>query len=524
VFAAPDDRQGFAILWIGLGGAILFVAWLRFASRGASHPLAAGELRDRIFALAARAGVRIRGVTILTGSETRPPAAFATRWGGILLTDGLLQRLSKREVDAIVCHELSHAAPKSRVMMAVLYVVVISTTMTAEFVPGTMMLFPLLILAMVLAFKAWRRSEERAADRDSVRWSQDPEAMISGLARVSLSSGMPLDWGAPMSWMLSHPSTGERLRMIAEAGGLPQSRIAELIEHAQSEAPDHYQESAAIPEDAAFSPALRQKLSKSLTLYAFAAPAVLGVGVAWALERAGLDGLSVFAIGAPVSMAAFYFGYEMIVAEMRATARRRAVAKNGAGTFVGLSPSSEPRIYEGMYHFDFGLVRITSGALEFMGDRSRFTLDSRLVERVWLGHGPRHWTPRRVVYVQCRTSDGTSAVFSLQSFEARMWPGTTFAARKLYTELEAWRTRQIDTPLPPLPCDIPRVNGNPDLSAGLRPVGKLVVIYAGVGLTVNTVFGMTNFERGLDFVPALLCATLAVFAAWPRIMKPRTAG
>ena len=90
--------------------------------------------------------------------------------------------------------------------------------------------------------------------------------------------------------------------------------------------------------------------------------------------------------------------------------------------------------------------------------------------------------------------------------------------------VEVWRTRQIDTPSPPLPCDIPRVNGNPDLSAGLRPVGKLVVIYAGVGLTVNTVFGMTNFERGLDFVPALLCATLAVFAAWPRIMKPRTAG
>jgi Zn-dependent protease with chaperone function len=78
---------------IGLGGAVLCVVRLRLASRGASHSLAAGELRQRIFELAARAGVRIRGVTILMGSETRPPAAFATRWGGILLTDGLLKRL-----------------------------------------------------------------------------------------------------------------------------------------------------------------------------------------------------------------------------------------------------------------------------------------------------------------------------------------------------------------------------------------------------------------------------------------------
>ncbi|HLW75959.1 MAG TPA: M48 family metalloprotease, partial [Bryobacteraceae bacterium] len=191
VFASPDDTGIFARLGIGLGGAILCVVRLRLASRGARHPLTDGELRRRIFELAARAGVRLRGVTILTGSQTRPPAAFATRWGGILLTDGLLKRLPRREVDAIVCHELSHTGPKSRVMMSVLYVIVICTTMTAQFVPETVMLFPLLIVAIVLGLKAWKRSEERAADRNSIRWSHDPEAMISGLARVSLASGMP---------------------------------------------------------------------------------------------------------------------------------------------------------------------------------------------------------------------------------------------------------------------------------------------------------------------------------------------
>ncbi len=523
VFAGPDDTGIFARLCIGLGGAILCVLRLRLASRGASHPLAAGELRQRIFDLAARAGMRIRGVSILTGAQTRPPAAFATRWGGILLTDGLLLRLSKREVDAIVCHELSHTGPKSRVMMSLLYVSVLGTTMAAQFVPVTVMLFPLLIVVLVLGFKAWRRSQERAADRDSVRWSRDPEAMISGLARVSLASGMPLAWGAPISWMLSHPSTGERLRLIAVAGGVPQSRVAELIEQARSEPADHYAESADVTAGAAFSPLLRQRMRTSLGWYALAAPAIFGVAIAWALERAGIAGFPAFAIGAPASMAAFYFGYEMIVGKIRETARRRAVAKNGPGIFVGFSPSAQPRIYEGMYHYDFGLVRFSPGVLEFVGDRTRFTLDSRLAERVWLGDGPRHWTPRKVVYIACRNSAEAGAVFSLQSFEARVWPFTTIAARKLYKDVEAWRERQIETLPAPLPCDLPRVPGDPDQTAGLSLVVKSVAIYAGIGLTVTSVFGMANLERGFDWAPTLLCAALAIFAAWPRIIKPRTA-
>lgn len=325
-----------------------------------------------------------------------------------------------------------------------------------------------------------------------------------------------------MSWMLSHPSTGERLRLIAAAGGVPESRIAELIEGARLEATDHYVESAEVLEDAAFSPLLRQKLQSNLGSYALAAPAIFGVGIAWIIERAGIAGFSAFAIGAPLAMAVFYVGYELIVGRVREAARRRAVARNGPGTFVGFSPSAEPRIYGGMYHFDFGLVRFSPGMLEFVGDRARFWLDSRLVERVWLGDGPRHWTPRRVVYIECRNSDGTRTVFSLQSFEARMWPWTTAAARKLYHEVEAWRAGHIETVPPPLPCDVPRVNGDPDHSPGLGAVAKTVAIQAGIGMAVTSMLGMADLEGGFEWVPTLLCAALAIFAVWPRVMKKRT--
>src|SRR5262249_34200220 len=67
-------------------GVLLAVACLvsvRRGSRGGSHPLTEGELKKRIFELAAKGGVKLRSVLILTSANPRPPAAFATRWGAI---------------------------------------------------------------------------------------------------------------------------------------------------------------------------------------------------------------------------------------------------------------------------------------------------------------------------------------------------------------------------------------------------------------------------------------------------------
>src|SRR6185437_10858358 len=52
VFAGSGETGMFARLWIGVGGAIVCAAWLRFVSRGTRHPLAASELRQRISELA----------------------------------------------------------------------------------------------------------------------------------------------------------------------------------------------------------------------------------------------------------------------------------------------------------------------------------------------------------------------------------------------------------------------------------------------------------------------------------------
>ena len=106
--ASYDSDSALLSSTVGLLLTAGLVIVLLLSRRGSSQSLAAGELRTRIFALAGRAGVTLRDVLILTSPESRPPIAFAGRWGVVILNDGVLRDLSRREVDAIVCHELAH--------------------------------------------------------------------------------------------------------------------------------------------------------------------------------------------------------------------------------------------------------------------------------------------------------------------------------------------------------------------------------------------------------------------------------
>ena len=520
----------FAALLAGSALTIVCVICLRRVGRGGSHPLAEGDLRKRVFELAAKGGVKLRNVTILTSSTQRGPVAFAARWGVVFLNEGLLRHLSRREVDAVVCHELSHIRPGQRSSRVVLYVLVVGSVIGIKLIPHFVDFIPLLLLSVYFLFKFWRRSVEFQADQDSVRWSGDPEAMISGLARVCFAHRMPLEWHAPISWMMAHPPTVDRMRAIARAGSLSDSRIAELLEEARQDPADHYEEGAAAPvrEDAAFSPALRQRLRTRLNLYVAAAPIGFGLPAVWLLERSGLPWWALITAGSLLTILAIYVGYEWIAGSIRARVKQQAVAVNGDGIFVGFSPAAEPRVFDGMYHYDVGLLRFVDEGLEFIGDRARFTLDRRLVRRVWLGDGPRHWTPRKVVYLECHPSpESESTVFSLQSLEAWFWPTTIRMTRQLHHRIAEWhQSSSLSTP--PLPCSLPRVEGNPPASFTLRTAFRTVGLYSGVALVLA--FGKTWFDpsSGLSdlselFSSMVVCGVAALFLVWPNLRWRRSA-
>jgi len=499
-----------------LPAAVCLVRLARLA-RGGSRALPQGELRSRLFALAQRAGAPLRGVTLLTSREPRPPSARATRWGVVILSESMLSSCSRREVDAIACHELSHVGSgRSRGTMVFLWQVIVVGVVGAQFMKGIADGIPVAMLSAYFVFKLWRRREERKADLDSVRWSGDPEALITGLARVSYANHMPLEWRAPWSWFVSHPVTMQRFESIARAGSVPAARIAGLLEEARREPAEVYSVEPELHQDAAFAPDLQRRLQTRLKWYSLLAPLVIGLPVAWIFERAGLEGWTLL-VGTPLAMAVFYIALELIVGAVRATARQRAAARFGEGLYVGLGLAAEPRVYNGMYHYDFGLVRISEDSFEFAGDRVRFVLDRRLVSRVWVGEGPRHFTPRRVVYVEYHPSQNAPlAVFSMQPLEARFWPNTVADAQSLCEKVETWSHGSSPVLPPPLPCELPGERGQPDGSVAWSKAVRWAGIYFAIAFAIGSLAG----DPLRAFIPATLCAALAMFVLLPKLRSP----
>jgi hypothetical protein len=229
--------------------------------------------------------------------------------------------------------------------------------------------------------------------------------------------------------------------------------------------------------------------------------------------------------GSLFSALATYLGSDWIVGSVRDTVKRRGLVRHGQGVFAGLSPSAEPRLFDGGYHYDLGMVRFADGGLEFAGDRARFILDRRLVQRVWLGSGPRHWMSRKVVYVECRPSaDARLVVFSLQSLEAWFWPWTTTIAMRLYQAVQEWQ-KGSDSSLsaaPPLPCQVPQVEGNPVTFISLQTAFRSVSIYSGIAFFLASLEIWFDGSSGVwgpseVLCPVAVCGILAFIMVCPRL-------
>jgi Zn-dependent protease with chaperone function len=99
-----------ALVWF----AVAFVAFLFLGGRGprlmvfTQLALPAGELRDRIMELARKAAVRVRQIQVLPPDRWRLLDLWALPVNDVHLTPALLPSLSKREVDALVAHELAY--------------------------------------------------------------------------------------------------------------------------------------------------------------------------------------------------------------------------------------------------------------------------------------------------------------------------------------------------------------------------------------------------------------------------------
>jgi Zn-dependent protease with chaperone function len=455
-------------------GVLLLLAALflgRFISQKAARSfgmelqaLTSGELRDRAFAIAKKAGAKLNQLYVLPAERMRLANAFAHSANNIYLTDYLLKNLNKREVDAIVGHEMAHLQKKHirnriLILIGVVLVVIFATIWAESLIPRNLPLGPILYgFFLLLAFFISRRNEF-AADAGAVKLTGGAEAMITGLARVSRLNTMPMHWGKFDEKMLTHPSTLRRMAQLARAGNIPEARIPELLSQTVAPPTDVYP----IPATALLAGKIfstQYKIQQSwvngwtMMLVAAIVPCV----VALAIQRAHLSG--------PVRSFAYIAGVLLTIAiymilqnflPMRGARKledrfREKLEKQNApqgiraGLVVGLAPNASPRIYEGHWSWDIGVLAISDYGLSYWGEEARFTLRREQVTRVSIGPGPLGWFDIQAAHVGWRDAEGNEREFSLMASRGGSMFKMRSLTRRLVTELENW---YHGMPLPP---------------------------------------------------------------------------
>lgn len=100
-------------------GMVLFVP-VMVVRMLATEPLAHGEIRSTLEAACASTGVRIRDILLWRtgGMINGAVTGLFARWRWVLLSDGLLERLERDEVLAVMAHELAHVRRRHMIWLA----------------------------------------------------------------------------------------------------------------------------------------------------------------------------------------------------------------------------------------------------------------------------------------------------------------------------------------------------------------------------------------------------------------------
>ena len=545
VTAIGEEPRLSVLLFAGAyAGRIVCVRRSARASGMTLHALTTGELRDRVFELADRAGVRLQQLYILPAARSRTANAFATTGNRVGLTDTLLQHLSRREVDAVVAHELAHLRQRHVPLQTIAFVAIgalipyaWSRMLSATGIRLLGLEAALGIAIVLLSFFLVSRRHERAADLAALAYTEDPEAQVTSLVRLTHLNWHPLRWGSWFERFITHPSTLHRAQAIARRAGILPDRLQQLLA-AEGSGDDHYPlPEDATEEDRVFSTQHKHGILLRLLWLRIAvlalAPAVivrlllltpLRDAAWWQIALAGLPPalllLAVYQNYAPVQV------YDSLRRRLRARLEGQGIpVDDWHGVLVGLAPAEEPRLYEGFADWDLGYLFLAGGHLCYLGEQTRFVLDRDQVDSLSLDAGPPGWfrTPRLTVRWRDDAHD-TEGALSLRPAEVRSLRQIGPRVYALHKEIGAWREQASDTMA--LPEPFAEVGPPEARQVTSTPVAR--VLNAGTFLRATWATGLwamgmailLSLDGGARWA-AVLLACAANTVRWAPYLKPR---
>jgi Zn-dependent protease with chaperone function len=445
---------------IGLGTWALSLGW-------AKTPLPEGEVRNRVFELAVHAGVHVRQVYVLPAARWRLLNVFAAPGNNVHVADTLLRHLSKREVDALLAHELVYLW-RMRLRALWFPFAAIGAVVATSLLAAVALLWvglpvagwfaaPVLAGLGVASLRGMGlRRFAPGTDAQAATVTGDAEALITALAKLARLGLVPFHSPRRLRDCPANAIPFERLEKLAEDTDIPPERLDEILRHPAT-GQDAYTPFGAAADPTAAPPktfASEFRVSRNalgwanlavavvvpgLTAYAAAELAIPG-GVRWLLYAAGVA----LAVGLRCLAArAFALRLTLRLREraLRALAAEGLDAAAAEGVFIGLAPDPCPRVYDGYFDWDVGFLFIGRDVLAYAGERVRFALRRNQVKDIRLGPGHPAWKRYPRIYVEWQDEDGTGGTLNLHPSDVRSWWRSRTPVRELAARLGACRAK-----------------------------------------------------------------------------------
>lgn len=407
-----------------LGGAYLVYRALGWVSWRLTYvhtePIESGPLLERARSLAARAGVPLARLSLRQTRLSEEANAFAVPGNAIVLTESLVRGLARRELDAVIAHELGHHK-EGHLTPGAGYVLffgalflggpAIEWIIRATGAPLWLASLPWLPLGLVLAQGLVSQRREYAADARAVEITGDAEGKIAALARLAQLSRVPARDGGIMGSILSHPSMEARVLRLARRFQVEPARALAILRDPNAaygalpayEAPPQ----DALSHEAALSAHTRAGYFERIFWTGLVAPpAVLALFAL--LAPAPDDSLQFFAglmLAVTLGLWAAVYG-EVLARRSMSTRLRKALAGRlqppPDALFAGIHPGRGVRFTDGFADWDNGFLSHEGDWLRFQGERASFAIPRQVIGAIRAVHGRPGWLVEHRVEVRYR--------------------------------------------------------------------------------------------------------------------------